>query len=88
VRCQFAPNPRKVQDFRNPPDLMILRNDLFEIKAIEQLPLVPIEPPHHRLISQKAASPRPNHDSAMVSNRLLQKNRPESAAAAFPRDVR
>ena len=31
--------PRKVQDFRNPPDLMILRNDLFEIKAIEQLPL-------------------------------------------------
>jgi hypothetical protein len=33
------------------------------VEAIEQLPLVPIEPPHHRPISKKASSPRPNHDS-------------------------
>jgi hypothetical protein len=38
-------NPRKVQDSRNPPDLMILGNGLLEIEAIEQLSLVSIEPP-------------------------------------------
>jgi hypothetical protein len=46
--CQFAPNARKVKDVHNPPDLMILRNDLLEIETIEQLPLVPIEPTCHR----------------------------------------
>jgi hypothetical protein len=43
---------------------------------MEQLPLVTIEPPHHRPISQKAASLRPNHDSALAAKRLLQQNRP------------
>jgi hypothetical protein len=60
-------DPRQVQDSRNPPDLMILRNDLLEVEAIEQLPLVPIDPPHHRPISQKAASLLPNHDSAIAA---------------------
>jgi hypothetical protein len=58
-------DPRKVQDFRNPSGLMILRNGLLEIEAIEQLPLVPIEPSHHRSISQKPTSPPRNHDSAI-----------------------
>jgi hypothetical protein len=82
VRSQFAPNPRKVQDVRNPPDLMILRNDILEIEAIEQLPLVPIAPPHHRPISQKAASTPPNHDSVATSKRLLQQNRPQAVIHA------
>jgi branched-chain amino acid transport system permease protein len=51
--------PTTGPDSRNPPDLMIIRNGLLEVEAIEQLPLVPNEPHHHRSISQKAASPRP-----------------------------
>ena len=64
---------------------MITGNGLLEVEAIEQLPLVPIEPTHHRPISQKAASPRPNHDSAAPSKRLLQQNRPgaDSRGAAI-----
>jgi hypothetical protein len=72
-------DPRQVQHSRNPTNLMILRYDLLEIEAIEQLPLVPIEPPHHHSISQKAALTRPNHDSAAVAKRLLQQNRPKAA---------
>jgi hypothetical protein len=56
-------DPRKIQDFRNPPDLMILRNRLLEVEAIEQLPLVPIDPPHHRPVSQNARVTAMNHDS-------------------------
>jgi hypothetical protein len=78
VRCQLGMDPRQVQHSRNPPDLMIIRNGLLEVEAIEQLPLVPNEPHHHRSISQKAASPRPNHDSAVAAKRLLQQNRPEA----------
>src|SRR6516225_9144826 len=87
MACQLATHPGKVQDFRNAPDLMITGNGLLEVEAIEQLPLVPIEPPHHRPISQKAASPRPNHDSAAASKRLLQQNRPrpDSCSAAKTR---
>jgi len=70
-------DPRQVQHSSNLPDLMIVRNGLLEVEAIEQLPLVPIEPPHHRPISQKAASPQPNHDSVAASKRLLQQNRPK-----------
>jgi hypothetical protein len=55
-----------------------LRDDLLEIEAIEQLPLVPIEPPHHRSISQKAALTRPNHDSAAAAKRLLQQKSAKS----------
>ena len=54
VGCQFAPHPRKVQNLCNPPDLMILRNGLLKIEAIEQLPLVSVLPTHHRPISQKS----------------------------------
>jgi hypothetical protein len=43
---QLGIDPRRVQDFCNPPNLMILRNGLLEIEAIEQLPLVPVELPH------------------------------------------
>jgi hypothetical protein len=68
-------DPRQVQDFSNPPNLMITRNGLLEVEATEQLPLIPIEPSHHRSISLKAASPHPNHDSAEASKRLLQQNR-------------
>jgi hypothetical protein len=74
-------DPRKVQNFRNPTDLMIPRHHLLKIEAIEQLPLVAIEPPHHRPISQLPASLRRNHDSAMASKRLLQQNRPDTAPA-------
>jgi hypothetical protein len=88
VGCQFAPDPRKVQDCCNPPDLMILRHGLLEIEAIEQLPLISVLPTHHRPISQKPASPRPNHDSATASKRLLQQNRPDSAAKAAGGRVR
>jgi hypothetical protein len=54
VGCKLGMDPRQVQNSRNPPDLMITRNGLLEVEAIEQLPLVPIEPPHHRPISQKS----------------------------------
>jgi hypothetical protein len=56
-------DPRKIQDFRNPPDLMILRNRLLKVEAIEQLPLVPIDPPHHCPVSQNASVTAMNHDS-------------------------
>src|SRR6516225_4922165 len=88
MACQLATHPGKVQDFRNAPDLMITGNGLLEVEAIEQLPLVPIEPPHHRPISQKAASPRPNHDSAAASKRLLQQNRPTAAVLVTQGDGR
>jgi hypothetical protein len=80
------PAPKKGHpDFRNAPDLMITWNDLIKVEAIEQLPLVRIEPPHHRPISQKAASPRPNHGSA-ASKRLLQQNRSQAVFRVSGRD--
>jgi hypothetical protein len=82
VGRQLRMNPGQIQDFCNPPDLVILRNGLLEIEAIEQLALIPIEPPHHRPISQKAVLTRPNHDSAAASKRLLQQNRPITASMA------
>jgi hypothetical protein len=35
---------------------MILRNNLLKTEAIEQLPLIPLEPTHHCLISPMSAS--------------------------------
>jgi hypothetical protein len=55
ARCQHALNPRQVKNVRNLPDLMILRNDLLEIEAIEQPPLVPIEPLATDLVNRHGA---------------------------------
>jgi hypothetical protein len=43
--------PVAQQDFRNPPDLMIQRNRHCKIEAVEELPLIPVEPTHHCPIS-------------------------------------
>ncbi len=56
---------------------MIFRNDLLEIEAIEKLPLVPIEPPHHRSLPPMSASQRPNHCSSKNSNDFCNKIGPE-----------
>jgi hypothetical protein len=52
---------------------MIFRNDLLEIEAIEKLPLVSIEPPHHRSLPPMPASRRPNHCSSKNSNDFCNK---------------
>ena len=52
---------------------LIFRNDLLEIEAIEKLPLVPIQPPHHRSLPPMSASRRPNHCSSKNSNDFCNK---------------
>jgi hypothetical protein len=61
----------------------LLESDI-DVRVIQVLlGLIPIEPPHHRPISQKAALTRPNHDSAVASKRLLQQNRPPADQIAY-----
>ncbi len=73
VRRQLAVHPRQVEDSRDGPHLIIFRNDLLEIEAIEKLPLVPIQPPHHRSLPPMSASQRPNHCSSKNSNDFCNK---------------
>ena len=67
---------------------MIVRHDLIEAERIEQLPLLLIEPPHHRSPPSIAASARGNQRSTAAINRLLQQNRPKCDVAWDEKEVR
>src|SRR5262245_29465155 len=66
-RRQLCVYPGKVQHSGDLAHLVIIRNDLFEAERIEKLPLVPVEPPHHRSPPQRIASERRNHRSRKPS---------------------
>ena len=75
VGRQLAMHPGQVEHSGDLAHAMIVRNHLLKAERIEQLPLVVVEPPHHR------PPPRASHQSdgesrfADRSNRLLQQNR-------------
>jgi len=48
VRRQFGVHPGQVQHRRDLADAVVVRHHLVEAEGIEQLALVPVEPPHHR----------------------------------------
>ena len=48
VRCQLGVHPRQVQHAGDLAHAVIVWYRLIEAERIEQLPLVPVEPPHHR----------------------------------------
>ena len=52
---------------------VLVRHDLFEIKRIEQLPLIPADPPQHNPLPSMFASARRNHCSAAASNDFCNK---------------
>ena len=75
VGRQLGVHPGQVQHGSDLAHAVIVRHDLIEAERIEQLPLIPVEPPHHR------QPPRRHHLSAgesrfaAHSNGLLQQNR-------------
>jgi hypothetical protein len=73
---------RQVQHSRNPTNLMILRDDLLEIEAIEQLPAAPSS-----LDLAKSRANATESHSAAAAKRLLQQNRPkpDESTARNPR---
>ena len=81
VRRQLGVHPGQVQHGGDLAHAVIAWNDLIEAERIEQLPLVVIEPPHHR------QPPPSNHLSAGESrfaaygNGLLQQNLPAAVIA-------
>src|SRR5262245_18547423 len=79
--------PRKVQHSGDLADLVIIRNDFIEAERIEKLPLVPVEPPHHRSPPQRIASERRNHRSRKPSMTFATKSallRHREAIASSP----
>ena len=54
-----------------------------QIEAIEKLPLVPIEPPHHRSLPPRLASRRPNYCSSKNSNDFCNKIGPSRPSIAL-----
>src|SRR5262249_14688721 len=74
VARQLCVHPGKVQHSGDLTDLVIIRNDLIEAERIEKLPLVPVEPPHHRSPPQRIASERPNHRSRKPSTTFATKS--------------
>src|SRR5713101_8133015 len=63
VGRKLGMDPGKVQHRANLPDEMIFRDYLVEAELVEQLALVPIEPPHHGPPPPPIASRRWNHCS-------------------------
>jgi hypothetical protein len=49
-------NPGEIEHCRNLADQMIVRNGFIEIERIEKLPLILLEPPHHRQSPAQFAS--------------------------------
>jgi hypothetical protein len=48
-------NPRQIENRSNLANWVIVRNCLIKMKRIKQLPLVVIQPPHHRSPPQRIA---------------------------------
>src|SRR5688572_8227659 len=67
--------PRQVQHRSDLAHAVIAWDDLIETEHIEQLPLVSIEPPHHRQSPPPRRLPRGESRFAPHNNRLLQQNR-------------
>src|SRR5262249_35260325 len=74
VARQLCVHPGKVQHSGDLADLVIIRNGLIEAERIEKLPLVPVEPPHHRSPPQRIASERRNHRSRKPSTTFATKS--------------
>src|SRR5262245_62172647 len=67
IARQLSTDPRQVENRSYLANQMIVRNGLFKTESIKQLPLVLIEPPHHRPSPQRIASQQPNHRSRKPS---------------------
>src|SRR6202023_3705723 len=73
VGRELGTNPVKIQDASNVADKMIVRNNLLKPERVEQLTLVPIEPPHHGLPPPPIAMRRRNHCSRKSSTDFCNK---------------
>ena len=73
MRRQLGPNPRQIENASNGAHQVIVRHDLFEIKRIEQLPLIPADPPQHNPPPLMFAPARRNHCSPATSNDFCNK---------------
>src|SRR5262249_52583899 len=74
VARQLCARPGKVQHSGDLADVVIIGNHLIEAERIEKLPLVLVEPPHHRSPPQRIASERRNHRSRKPSTTFATKS--------------
>ncbi len=88
VGRQLAVHPRQVQHGSDLAHAMIARDDVLKAERIEQLPLVVLEPPHHRQPPLPRRLARRESRFAAHGNRLPQQNLPVAASRGTRRERR
>src|SRR5262245_27265653 len=68
-------HPRQIENHRDISHKMIVRNDIIEMKLIEQLALITLQPPHHRKTPAAARAVPTESVFEVEGNGLLQQNR-------------
>src|SRR5258707_529878 len=73
MRSQFRIYPRQVEHRRDLADRVIIRHRVSKAERIEKLPLIVVEPPHHRPPPQKIVLETRNHRSTKTSTDFCNK---------------
>src|SRR5262245_36666013 len=63
VRCKFSTRPGQIEHGGDLAHKVIARYHLVVPKPVEKLPLLVLQPPHHRSPPQRIVSERRNHRS-------------------------
>src|ERR1700731_1616659 len=73
MRRKLAIDPRQIEHRCNRTHLVIVRHHLFKAERIKQLPLILLQPPHHRPFPPLTASTSGNHCSQKPSTDFCNK---------------